>query len=60
MNPGFVADSSVAMAWVVRSQSSQAAELLNDVETGTPFFVPVLWMFEVANARALRSARSRN
>ena len=60
MNPGFVADSSVAIAWVVHSQSSQASErLLDEVETGTPFLVPVLWMFEVANSLLLLERRRR-
>jgi predicted nucleic acid-binding protein len=60
MNPGFVADSSVAIAWVVHSQSSLASErLLDEVETGTPFLVPVLWMFEVANSLLLLERRRR-
>jgi hypothetical protein len=51
MSSGFVADSSVAIAWVVLSQSSPETDrLLDDVKTGTSFVVPVLWMFEVANA----------
>jgi predicted nucleic acid-binding protein len=59
VSPGFVADASVGIAWVVHSQSSKATEqLLDEIETGTSFLVPVLWMFEVANALlALRRRR---
>jgi predicted nucleic acid-binding protein len=54
-----VADSSVAIAWAVPSQATDGAVgLLNDVLTGTPFVVPVLWAFEVANSLlALRRRR---
>jgi predicted nucleic acid-binding protein len=55
----FVADSSVAIAWVVPSQATEGSvELLEDVVTGVPFVVPVLWAFEVANSLlALRRRR---
>ncbi len=60
MNSGFVADASVAMAWVVESQSSQATEnLLAAAETGAPVHVPVLWTFEVANALLILKRRRR-
>jgi predicted nucleic acid-binding protein len=60
MSKAFVADSSVGVAWAVLSQSSEATDrLLNDVASGTPFVVPVLWMFEVANALLLLSRRKR-
>jgi predicted nucleic acid-binding protein len=56
----FVADSSVAIAWVVHSQSSRATDLLlSNVESGTPFLVPVLWMFEVANSLLILRRRRR-
>jgi predicted nucleic acid-binding protein len=56
----FVADSSVAIAWVVHSQSSRATDLLlSNVESGTPFLVPVLWMFEVANSLLILRRRQR-
>ena len=45
MSAGFIADSSVAIAWVVFSQSR--------------FAVPVLWMFEVANALLALRRRQR-
>lgn len=59
MTDTFVADSSVAIAWAVPSQATDGAVgLLNDVLTGTPFVVPVLWAFEVANSLlALRRRR---
>jgi len=60
MTGGFVADSSVAMAWVVRSQSSpQCDELLTGIGEGRPFIVPGLWMMEVANALLMLTRRKR-
>jgi len=60
VNQGFVADSSVGVAWVVASQSSPATEdLLDEVASGTPFVVPVLWMFEVSNALLMLARRKR-
>lgn len=60
MSDGFVADSSVGVAWAVLSQSSEATEhLLNDIVSGTPFVVPVLWTFEVANALLVLTRRKR-
>jgi predicted nucleic acid-binding protein len=51
MSEGFVADSSVGVAWAVHSQASAATdELLDRVATGTPLVVPTLWPFEVANS----------
>jgi predicted nucleic acid-binding protein len=46
-----VADTSVAIAWAVPSQATEGSvALLNDVLSGVPFVVPVLWAFEVANS----------
>ena len=60
MTDGFVADSSVGVAWAVLSQSSQATEhLLNDVASGKPFVVPALWTFEVANSLLVLMRRKR-
>lgn len=60
MNPGFVADASVAVAWVVESQSTDATDrLFVEVEAGAPVHVPVLWMFEVANALLMLMRRRR-
>jgi predicted nucleic acid-binding protein len=60
VSAGFVADSSVAIAWVVLSQSSpETVQLLDEVKAGTPFVVPVLWMFEVANALLALRRRQR-
>ena len=60
MRDGFVADSSIGVAWAVLSQSSdETDDLLNDVASGTPFVVPVLWMFEVANALLVLTRRKR-
>ena len=51
MSEGFIADSSVGVAWAVHSQASEATdELLERVAAGTPLVVPTLWPFEVANS----------
>lgn len=60
MSRGFVADSSVGVAWAVPAQSSEAADhLLSKVASGTPLVVPALWMFEVANALLVLTRRKR-
>ncbi len=60
MRDAFIADSSVAIAWVVLSQSSLGTvQLLDEVKGGTSFVVPVLWMFEVANALLALRRRQR-
>ncbi len=60
MKDGFVADSSVGVAWAVESQSSEATEhLLNEVNSGAPFVVPALWPFEVANSLLVLARRKR-
>ena len=51
MSEGFIADSSVGVAWAVHSQASAATdELLDRLAAGTPLVVPTLWHFEVANS----------
>lgn len=51
MSEGFIADSSVGVAWAVPSQASEATDqLLDEVAAGRPLVVPSLWPFEVANA----------
>jgi predicted nucleic acid-binding protein len=60
VNPGFVADASVALAWVVESQSTQDTDdLLAEAETGASVHVPVPWTFEVANALLILKRRGR-
>jgi len=60
VNPGFVADASVAAAWLIESQSTQATDqLLVEAETGTSIHVPVLWMFEIANTLLILKRRRR-
>ena len=57
---GFVADSSVGVAWAVLSQSSEAtADLLENVASGAALVVPVLWTFEVANSLLVLARRKR-
>lgn len=49
-NPGLVVDSSVAIAWVVKSQANEETDrLLDQISAGTLFWVPSLWPYEVAN-----------
>ena len=51
MAGAFVADASIALAWVARGQSTPAAiALLLDVNKGRELVVPSHWPFEVANA----------
>jgi predicted nucleic acid-binding protein len=60
MSEGFVADSSVGVAWAVHSQASEATDqLLGKVAAGTPLVVPTLWPFEVANALLVLLRRKR-
>lgn len=60
MTGGFVADSSVAIAWVVLSQSlPETNQLAEELKAGTIFVVPVLWAFEVANALLVLRRRRR-
>ena len=60
MNGGFVADSSVEVAWAALSQSSPSCDqLLTEVSAGRPFVVPGLWMIEVGNALLVLRRRKR-
>ena len=60
MSEGFIADSSVGVAWAVPSQASGATDdLLDAVAAGTPLVVPTLWPLEVANALLVLLRRKR-
>jgi predicted nucleic acid-binding protein len=60
VSEGFIADSSVGVAWAVPSQASSAADdLLDAVAAGTPLVVPTLWPLEVANALLVLLRRKR-
>ena len=60
MTGGFVADSSVGIAWAARSQSSpDCDDLLTEISKGRPFVVPGLWMMEVANALLVLARRKK-
>jgi predicted nucleic acid-binding protein len=60
MSTPFVADSSIALAWVASSQGSPDTDaLFKDVGNGRPFIVPSLWTFEVANALLLLQRHNR-
>lgn len=60
MSEGFVADSSVGVAWAAHSQASEATDqLLEKVAGGGPLVVPTLWPFEVANSLLVLFRRKR-
>jgi len=60
MSEGFVADSSVGVAWAVDAQASDASDdLLEKVAAGTPLVAPSLWPFEVANSLLVLLRRKR-
>ncbi len=60
MNGRFVADSSVAIAWAVPSQSNQGTDrLLANIAQGAQVVVPVLWFFEIANSLIVLTRRGR-
>jgi predicted nucleic acid-binding protein len=51
MNDGFVADASVAVAWVHPAQATpQTRLLLQAVYDGAPIEVPAIWPLEISNA----------
>ena len=58
MSAAFVVDASMALAWVLPSQASSAAEaLLKSVEAGAEIVVPTLWFLEVANGLLVAERR---
>ena len=60
MSEGFIADSSVGVAWAAHSQASEATDqLLEKVAGGGPLVVPTLWPFEVANSLLALLRRKR-
>ncbi len=60
MSEGFIADSSVGVAWAVHSQASDSTdELLEQLAAGARLVVPSLWPFEVANALLVLLRRKR-
>ncbi len=57
---GFVADSSVGVAWAADSQSTAVTQHLKaEVISGIPVVVPVLWALEVANTFLVLLRRKR-
>jgi predicted nucleic acid-binding protein len=51
VTPSFVADASVAIAWVHPAQATTATRnLLESIRGGVSFVAPALWPLEVANA----------
>ncbi len=51
MSGGFVADASIAVAWVHPAQETpQTRLLLQSVHDGAPIEVPAIWPLEISNA----------
>jgi predicted nucleic acid-binding protein len=56
----FVADASVAVAWVHPAQATpQTAAMLDALEEGAVLEVPAIWSLEVANALAVLARRRK-
>ena len=60
MKPAFVADASVAVAWVHPSQATpETVAMLEAVADGAVLEVPALWPLEVANALLMLVRRGK-
>jgi predicted nucleic acid-binding protein len=60
MTPAFVADASVAVAWMHPAQATpQTATMLDAIADGATLEVPALWPLEVANALFLLVRRRK-
>ena len=60
MKPTFVADASVAVAWVHPAQATlETAAMLDAVADGATLEVPALWPLEVANALLVLAGRGK-
>lgn len=60
MSRSFVADASVAIAWIHPSQAVEATTaMLQSFRTGAVVYVPALWPMEVANALLVLSRRGK-
>ena len=60
MNRSFVADASVAIAWVHPAQATPETDaMLDRLATGDSLVVPALWPLEVANALTVLRRRRK-
>ena len=60
MTRSFVADASVAIAWVRPGQATaETVAMLDAIATGTTLEVPALWPLEVANALVVLQRRRK-
>jgi predicted nucleic acid-binding protein len=60
MNRSFVADASVAIAWVHPAQATVETDaMLDSLATGYALVVPALWPLEVANALTMLRRRRK-
>ena len=60
MSDGFVADASVAVAWVHPAQATpQTRLLLQTVYDGAPVEVPAIWPLEISNALLILVRRKK-
>ncbi len=56
----WVIDSSIALAWALPDEASEAADqFLDRVTSGSVFWVPSLWWYEIANALLMAQRRKR-
>jgi len=60
LSAAYVADASVALAWILASQAVPATDrLLDGIADGVTFAVPAIWPIEVANALLLMKRRRK-
>ena len=60
MSGSFVADASVAIAWVHPAQATDATQaMLQSIRGGVAIHVPALWPLEVANALLVLTRRQK-
>ena len=59
MNASFVVDASLAIAWLIPSQSSPATDRLLDEATIGCLAVPALWLFEIVNSLTVQLRRRK-
>jgi len=57
---GIVVDASIAASWLLSDERSESAEwVLFQMQTGTPVFVPNLWLLEITNVLFNAERRKR-
>jgi len=59
MNPSFVLDCSVTMAWCFEDEASRYTDAVLDSLKHTKALVPILWQIEVANVLLMAEKKGR-